>query len=183
MTMEWLDTFRAHALTLPNLAKFAIVLALIVGVSALARRLRIPELVGLLVVGVLLGPHVLGLYGVNYPIVQFFADLGRLMLMFAAGLELDINLFRRTQTHSVIFGLVTTIVPQLLGTAFGLAFGYHIIPAIVIGSMLASHTLISLPIITRLGALGLEPVVVTTPPVFRCPVLRCRSSRSPSSYH
>jgi len=161
MTMEWLDAFRSHALTLPNLAKFAIVLALIVGVSALARRVRIPELVGLLVVGVLLGPHVLGVYGVNYPIVQFFADLGRLMLMFAAGLEIDINLFRKTQTHSITFGCITTIVPQLLGTAFGLAFGYHIIPAIVIGSMLASHTLISLPIITRLGALGLEPVVVT----------------------
>src|SRR6516162_3969128 len=159
--MEWLDAFRSHALTLPNLAKFAIVLALIVGVSALARRVRIPELVGLLVVGVLLGPHVLGVYGVNYPIVQFFADLGRLMLMFAAGLEIDINLFRKTQSHSIIFGCITTIVPQLLGTAFGLAFGYHIIPAIVIGSMLASHTLISLPIITRLGALGLEPVVVT----------------------
>ena len=81
--------------------------------------------------------------------------------MFAAGLELDIKLFRRTQTRSITFGLVTTIMPQLLGTAFGLAFGYHVIPAIVIGSMLASHTLISLPIITRLGALGLEPVVVT----------------------
>jgi Kef-type K+ transport system membrane component KefB len=159
--MGWLDAFRSHALSLPNLSKFAIVLALIVGVSALARRLRIPELVGLLVTGVLLGPDVLGLYGVNHPIVEFFADLGRLMLMFAAGLEIDVNLFRRTETRSVAFGLVTAMVPQLLGTAFGLAFGYHIIPAIVIGSMLASHTLISLPIITRLGALGLEPVVVT----------------------
>ena len=114
----------------------------------------------------------------------------------------DIDLFRKTQTHSITFGLVTTIVPQLLGTAFGLAFGYHIIPAVVIGSMLASHTLISLPIITRLGALRLEPVVVTMgatmvsdtlsliifgicvatyTPVFRLPDLRCRSSRSPSS--
>ena len=54
--MQWLDAFRSHALALPNLAKFAIVLALIVGVPALARRLRIPELVGLLFVGVLLGP-------------------------------------------------------------------------------------------------------------------------------
>src|SRR6516165_10387525 len=160
-TMQWLDAFRSHALTLPNLAKFAIVLALIVGVSALARRVKIPELVGLLVVGVLLGPHILGLYGVNHPIVQFFADLGRLMLMFAAGLEININLFRKVQTRSIIFGVITTIVPQVLGTAFGLAFGYGIIPAIVIGSLLASHTLLSLPIVMRLGALGLEPVVVT----------------------
>jgi predicted Kef-type K+ transport protein len=64
--------------------------------QAFAASLRIPELVGLLVVGVPLGPHVLGLYGLNYPIVQFFADLGRLILMFAAGLEIDINLFRKT---------------------------------------------------------------------------------------
>jgi Kef-type K+ transport system membrane component KefB len=159
--MEWLDAFRSHALTLPNLAKFAIVLALIVGVSALARRFRIPDLVGLLVVGVLLGPDVLGLYGANHPIVQFFADLGRLMLMFAAGLEINLALFRKAQARSITFGVITTIVPQVLGTAYGLTFGYSIIPAIVIGTLLASHTLISLPIITRLGALGLEPVVVT----------------------
>ena len=159
--MEWLDAFRSYALALPNLAKFAILLALIVGVPALARRLRIPELVGLVVVGLLMGPHVLGLYGADHPIAQFFADLGRLMLMFAAGLEIDLDLFRKAQTRSITFGVITTIVPQALGTAYGLAFGYGIIPAIVIGSLLASHTLISLPIAKRLGALGLEPVVVT----------------------
>ena len=52
-------------------------------------------------------------------------------------------------------------MPQVLGTACGLAFDYPIIPAVVIGSLLASHTLIGLPIITSLGAIGLEPVVVT----------------------
>ena len=159
--MEWLDAFRSHALALPNLAKFAVLLALIVGVPALARRLKIPDLVGLVVVGLLLGPHVVGLYGANHPIVQFFADLGRLMLMFAVGLEVDINLFRKAQTRSITFGLITTITPQVLGTAYGLAFGYGIIPAIVIGSLLASHTLLALPIVTRLGAIALEPVVVT----------------------
>ena len=40
-------------------------------------------------------------------------------------------------------------------------FGYPLIPAIVIGSLLASHTLLSLPIINRLGAIKLEPVVIT----------------------
>ena len=49
----------------------------------------------------------------------------------------------------------------MLGTAYSLAFGYGIIPAIVIGSLLASHTLLALPIVTRFGAIGLEPVVVT----------------------
>ena len=75
--------------------------------------------------------------------------------MFAAGLEIDLALFRQAHTRSLIFGLVTTMVPQVLGTAYGLAFGYDLIPAIVIGSLLASHTLISLPIgCCRGGACG-----------------------------
>jgi hypothetical protein len=138
LTMEWLDALRPHLLALPNLAKFAIIIAIIVGVPALARCLRVPELIALLVFGVLLGPHVLGVYGTNHPIVQFFADLGMLMLMFTAGLEIDINLFRRTQTRSIAFGVITTMVPLVLGTAYGLASGYSMIQSIVIGSLLAS---------------------------------------------
>ena len=160
MPIEWIDTLRSHLLALPSLAKFAIVMAGIVYMPALARRVKVPELVGLLIFGVLLGPYVLDVAGADRPIAQFFADLGRLMLMFTAGLEIDIELFRKAQTRSVIFGVITTIVPQVLGTACGLAFGYSFIPAVVIGSLLASHTLLSLPIVTRLGAISLEPIVV-----------------------
>jgi hypothetical protein len=56
---------------------------------------------------------------------------------------------------------VTTTVPLLLGTAYGLAFGYAVVPAVVIGSLLASHTLLGLSVVTRLGAARLEPVIVT----------------------
>src|SRR6516225_324285 len=150
MPIEWIDTLRSHLLALPSLAKFAIVMAGIVYMPALARRVRIPELVGLLIFGVLLGPNVLDVAGADRPIAQFFADLGRLMLMFTAGLEIDLDLFRKAQTRSVTFGFITTVVPQVLGTACGLAFGYPFIPAVVIGS-----------IVTRLGAISLEPIVVT----------------------
>jgi Kef-type K+ transport system membrane component KefB len=158
--MQWLDTLRPHLLALPSLAKFGVIIGIIVAVPAIARHLRVPQLVVLLFCGVLLGPHVLGLYGTDHPIVQFFADLGKLMLMFAAGLEIDLSLFRRVQTRSIVFGVITTVVPQILGTAYGLAFGYTVIQSIVIGSLLASHTLLSLSIVTRLGAVGMEPVVV-----------------------
>jgi Kef-type K+ transport system membrane component KefB len=43
----------------------------------------------------------------------------------------------------------------------GLWFGYAAIPAIVLGSLLASHTLLGIPIIRELGATRLEPVTVT----------------------
>ena len=159
--MELADALRVHVLALPNLAKFAIALAIIAGVPPLARRAGLPEMVGLLLFGVVLGPHVLGLFGEDRPIADFFAELGKLLLMFSAGLEIDIALFRKAQTRSIIFGLFTTITPLLLGTFFGLAFHYALIPAIVVGSLLASHTLLGLAIIDRLGAARLEPMVVT----------------------
>jgi len=59
-----------------------------------------------------------------------------------AGLEIDIALFRKAQARSIIFGLFTTTVPLLFGTLLGLGFGYALIPAIVVGSLLASHTLL-----------------------------------------
>src|SRR3974390_629164 len=161
MTMEWLDAFRSHALALPNLAKFAIVMAIIAFAPTLTRRARLPELVGLLVCGIILGPYVLAVAPMNHPIVQFFGELGRLLLRFRVGLEIDLSLFRKTQTRRVIFGLITTMVPEVLGTACALALGYGIIPVIGLGSLLASHTLLAMPILTRYGALGLEPVVVT----------------------
>jgi hypothetical protein len=46
--MEWIDAFRAQLPALPNLTKFAIIMAVLVGVPALTRRARIPDLVGLL---------------------------------------------------------------------------------------------------------------------------------------
>src|SRR5262249_54580723 len=58
-------------------------------------------------------------------------------------------------------GLVTTLTPLLLGTALALSFRYPPIPAVVVGSLLASHTLLGLSIVSRLQASQLEPVVVT----------------------
>lgn len=159
--MDVLDTLRAQAAALSPLAKFAVAIAIFVGVPPLARQVRLPEMVGLLLFGVALGPHVLGLFGENRPVADFFAELGKLLLMFSAGLEIDITLFRKAETRSIIFGLVTTTVPLLLGTLLGLAFGYAVLPALVVGSLLASHTLLGLSVLRGLGAMQLEPVIVT----------------------
>ncbi len=158
--MNLLDAIRSHILALPDLAKFAVIIAVMVGVPRLAARIKVPPMVGLLLFGVVLGPHVLGFFGERRPIAEFFAELGKLLLMFSAGLEIDIVLFRRAQTRSIIFGLFTTTVPLLFGTLLGLGFGYALIPAIVVGSLLASHTLLSVPIVQRLGVIRLEPIVV-----------------------
>ena len=159
--MEILDWIRSHALTLPTLAKFALGMALIVGVPRLSQRVKLPAVVGLLLSGVVIGPYVLGVFPVHAAIADFFADLGKLLLMFFAGLEIDLALFRKARTRSITFGLLTTSIPLVLGAAVGLWFGFQTIPAIVLGSLLASHTLLALPILTALGETKLEPVTVT----------------------
>jgi Kef-type K+ transport system membrane component KefB len=82
--------------------------------------------------------------------------------MFFAGIEVDLNLFRQSKRKVIHFGLITTTLPLLLGTLVGLLFGYAVIPAIVMGSLLASHTLLALPILKELGVERLEPVAVAT---------------------
>jgi Kef-type K+ transport system membrane component KefB len=159
--MEFLDWVRFHVVALPNLVKLALALAIIVGIPALSRLIKLPSIVGLLLTGVLIGPHGIGLFGEHRPIADFFAELGKLLLMFCAGLEINLALFRQAQRKSIIFGVLTTSLPLLLGTLVGLWSGYQFIPAVVLGSLLASHTLLALPIILRVGAARLEPIVIT----------------------
>ena len=127
----------------------------------LSRRVRLPAAVGLLLSGVLFGPHVLDVVGTQRPIADFFADLGKLLLMFFAGLEVDLALFRRVQRKAITFGVITTTIPLVLGTAVGLLFGYQMVTAVVMGSLLASHTLLGMPIVMKIGANRLEPFIVT----------------------
>jgi Kef-type K+ transport system membrane component KefB len=156
------ELLRSHAAaSLPPLADFALGMVLIFGIPPLARRLRLPAVVGLLLSGVLIGPHVLGIFGEKRPIADFMAELGALLLMFVSGLEIDLVRFRQARSRSVLFGLITTGFPLLLGTVVGLIFGYQVTAAVVVGSLLASHTLLGSPIVAELGVNRLEPIVIT----------------------
>jgi Kef-type K+ transport system membrane component KefB len=118
------ELVRAQAASLTPLAKFALGMAVIFGIPPLSRRVRVPGVVGLLLGGVLIGPHILGIFGEKRPIADFLAELGKLLMMFSAGLEIDLAQFRRARTRSFPFGSITAGVPLLLGTTVGLMFGY-----------------------------------------------------------
>src|SRR6185369_10162429 len=111
--------------------------AVIVVVPQISKRVRLPAVVGLLLCGVLFGPYGLQLIGKNRPIADFLAELGKLMLMFIAGLEIDLGLFREVQRRSMTFGFITTSIPLILGASVGLLYGYRAVAAVVIGSLLA----------------------------------------------
>src|SRR6516162_9491387 len=109
---------------LPLLVRFSLVLAIFLLTPPLCRRLRMPPGVGLLFAGVALGPSGLGTLPNGAPVAQFFAEIGKLLLMFFAGLEIDLTQFRRTGKRSLAFGGLTFSIPFVVGIAVGLLAGY-----------------------------------------------------------
>lgn len=124
-------------------------------------RLRLPRPVGYILAGIILGPHVLAILSPEGKIVTFFAELGKLLLMFFAGFDVSITQFQKARNKAASFGLLTFTCPFVLAVAVAAAVGYSTIACAVIGSILASHTLLGLPILKEHDQLGREAAVVT----------------------
>lgn len=146
---------------LPIIGRFAIVFGLVVLLPRLAERIRLPGVVGLIAGGIVLGPSLTGLLDPKSGTIDLFADLGKLLLMFFAGYEVDMEQFRRVRLRAMGFGVLTFSFPLAVGTAIGLAFGYGANSSVLIGSLLASHTLLALPMIGELGLLQRDSVLTT----------------------
>lgn len=130
---------------------FAIVAALILLSPILLGRWRLPGMIGLLLAGAILGPNALGVLARDQSFV-LFGTVGLLYIMFVAALEIDLAVFRRYRVHSVVFGLVTFALPQGLGYLVArYLLGFELLPAILLASLFASHTLLAYPIVSRLG--------------------------------
>ena len=105
-----------------------------------AEKVRVPDMVLLLLAGTFLGPHGLGFLERNSA-VMLFSAVGLLYIMFLAGLEIDLPQFIQSRNRSLIFGLLTFFIPQSLGTLLGRYVLHMEWPeALLLASMFASHT-------------------------------------------
>ncbi len=140
--------------------EFLVVFAVLLLGPVLFRRAGIPGIIGLLVGGYAIGPHGLSLIGAGNSTLPDLGQLGLLYLMFVAGVELNLNLLRKHRRSAVTFGVLTFAIPFALGTLVGLALGWETLAAILLGSLLASHTLITYPSVKEAG-LASDPAVAT----------------------
>ena len=140
---------------------FTVLLLIILTVPPLFERLRLPGLVGLLVAGVAIGPHGLGLLNAETETMKLLSDIGKIYLMFVAGLEINLEDFRKKKDRSLGFGTATFLLPLAIGTLVGQLLGMSLNASIFLGSLMASHTLLGYPIVNRLGVAGKEAVTVT----------------------
>lgn len=89
--------------------------------SIFVRHLKIPQVVGQIVAGLLVGGNLFGLVEKSEPLV-FMAEIGVLMLMFSAGLETDLKQIKETGLVSLLVAAMGVIIP--LGGGYLLYSGF-----------------------------------------------------------
>lgn len=140
---------------------FAIVLVSALLAPIISERFKMPGIVGLIIVGILIGPSGAGLLERDRSI-ELLGTIGLIYIMFLSGLEIELEQFKKNQKRSLVFGLLTFSIPLLLGTIAGnLVIGLNLPASILLASMFSSHTLLTFPIISQLGVTKRNSVVTT----------------------
>lgn len=140
---------------------FASILFIILLAPLIFRRIKVPGIIGLILAGVIVGPHGLNLIAKNSAI-DLFSTIGLLYIMFLAGLELDLKGFANYKHKSLVFGFFTFIAPFAIGypvCRYLLEFSFA--TSFLVSSMFATHTLVTYPIVSRLGISRNEAVGIT----------------------
>jgi len=148
-------------MVIPLLLGLVIVLVAAKMAGWLVCRLGQPAVLGELAVGLLLGPSVLDVFGIDYfarahtlDILREFGELGVILLMFAAGLGIQVGDLLRTGRAAVLVGFLGVIFPIGLGTLAGLQFDYPLANAEFVGIVLAATSVsISARTLMELGRL------------------------------
>src|SRR5690349_13994142 len=94
---------------------FSLVLFIILFSPILFNKIKVPPIIGLIVAGIIIGPYGLNLLLRDSSIV-LFGTVGLQYIMFTAGLEIDLEEFKKNQFKSLVFGLYTFLIPMVIGT-------------------------------------------------------------------
>lgn len=103
----------------------------------LSVRLGFPGALGQLFGGIIIGPSVLNLVSYDEG-VKLVAELGVVLLLFLAGLETDVEEFKRVGVSAFIVAALGVITPFVLGYLAALAWGYSNIEALFLGGVLTA---------------------------------------------
>ena len=145
---------------------FSLLLFIILLSPILLRKVRIPSIIGLIISGVIIGPNGLRLIGEktmeSEGSIKLFSTIGLLYIMFIAGLELDLNQFKKYLNKSITFGILTFTLPLFLGYPI-CYYVLHLSPmaSLLTASMFSTHTLVAYPIISKYGLSKHSSVAIT----------------------
>ena len=148
--METYEIFKSLAIIIIFAKLFGII----------ARKCKIPQVVGEIIAGLIIGPSLLGWVD-NTAFLSQMAEIGVILLMFSAGLETDLKELLKTGPVALLIACAGVFIPLAAGTAYFMIF-YGIdslsspkfIEAVFIGTILtATSVSITVETLKELGYL------------------------------
>src|SRR5690606_26716468 len=94
---------------------FSLILFIILFAPLLLNRVKIPQLIGLIIAGAMIELYVLQLMDRESSII-IFGTVGMIYLIFLPGLEIDLGDLKQNKNKSNAFGLLTFSLPLIIGT-------------------------------------------------------------------
>jgi len=121
----------------PLLLDLALVLVLAKVAAELFERMRLPAVLGEILVGIAIGPSALGLVDPS-DALKILAEIGVIMLLAQVGLEMDLRELRRVGRASLLVGVFGVVFPMAGGLLAGRALGETLNASLFLGAALAA---------------------------------------------
>ncbi len=129
--------------------------------GAAFRKIGLPENIGFIFAGMLLGPSLFGSLKIgNFNLIELndyvivFARLGAILLLFLVGLNLSLIELKTNRTIFLILGLLGALSPLTLGILIYRIIEKNLVSTIIVSASLATS---SLPLVSRLSKNILMP--------------------------
>ncbi len=138
--------------------QFTLLATLALLVQLTVERVKLPRLIGLLVLGIAVGPGALALLP-REPVAVLLGEVGLVYIMFLAGVEINLDVVREHKREVTVFGLLTLAVTFVLAVSTGLLLQFSWTGALLLGTALSSHTLVAYPVVKAMDLLNRQAVV------------------------
>jgi CPA2 family monovalent cation:H+ antiporter-2 len=137
----------------PLIKDLAVILGVASLVTLLFQKIRQPVVLGYLLSGIIVGPHIPPYDLVNdVPSLHTLSELGVIFLMFSLGLDFSFHKLKRVGTPAIISGLFEVLAVLLIGIVLGKILGWPIYDCIFLGAALSiSSTTIIIKAMEELG--------------------------------
>ena len=140
---------------------FGMAMVIFLAAPLILKRYRLPGIVGIILVGAAIGPNGVELLE-RGETIQLLGEVGLIYLMFVAGLEINVTQFIEYKDRSIVFGSLSFLIPQVVGTVVGVyVLGLSVPAALLFAAIFSSHTLLAYPVVNRLGIVKREAMTAT----------------------
>jgi len=144
-----------------DMMRIVVVFSLVLLAPRLFQKFKLPGILALIFVGVAFGPKGLHLFRENGQVLILFALLGKLLLLFFSGLDIELDVLKKNLGKSFLLAALSFTIPALGGFAIGILFDYSLLTSFMIAVLFSSHSVIGYPTLSALGIAKKELVAVT----------------------